>query len=141
MSRNKADFRAAREAVGASRAFIADELGVAERSVKRWEDPRYADPPEDAWELINALKNAQRAIVSRSVAAAKSTPGCTSVNINYYRSQEQFDTWGRDRGNYNIANANARAVAVALESLGFEVAFSYPGDESYTLTPRNPRCK
>lgn len=141
MNRSKADFRAAREAIGASRAFIADELGVAERSVKRWEDPRYADPPKDAWELVDALKNAQRAIVSRSVAAAKGAPGCTSVKINYYRSQEQFDAYGRDKGNYNIANANARAVAVALEALGFDVAFSYPDDPNYILTPRNHQCK
>lgn len=45
---NKAAFKALREHAGLSHAAIVDMLDVNERSVKRWEDPRYSDPPEDA---------------------------------------------------------------------------------------------
>lgn len=53
---NKAAFKALREHTGLSHAVIADTLGVNERSVKCWEDPRYSDPPEDACRIVREAR-------------------------------------------------------------------------------------
>lgn len=139
--RSKAEFRAIRERVGASRQFVADKLGVAEKSVKRWEDPRYADPPQDAWALLYGMVEAQRRIINSALDVADGMVEATgrepaAFRLNYYRNQNQYDIAGRDDGDYNIANANARAVAIALEALGFSVEWAYPDEEGWTDTPR-----
>ena len=139
---SRAEFRAIRECVGASRQFLADKLGVAERSVKRWEDPRYAEPPQDAWALLYGMLESQRRMIDSALDLAedmieKAGREPAAFRLNYYRSQNQYEIAGRDDGDYNIANANARAVATALDAMGYSVEWAYPDEEGYTDTPRN----
>jgi len=51
------------------------------------------------------------------------------VNLLYYRSQAHYDTYGRDEGDYAIANARSREIAAILESQGIEARFLYPEDD------------
>lgn len=56
------------------------------------------------------------------------------VPLTYFRSQEEYDAFGRDAGPFGVANANSRAVADALMARGIEVEFRYP-DEGAVRTP------
>lgn len=133
---NKAEFKAIREQVGASRAFLARTFGVQERSVKRWERPDGSNPPEEVCELLADMRQRQLDMIDYAVDKAYAADS-NIVNINYYSSQEEYDFFGRDKGDFMQANANARAVAIALETLGYEVVFRYPEDPDWVETPRN----
>lgn len=132
----KATYKALREHVGISHASLAKLLGVAERTVKRWEDDRYNDPPQDACDLLLTLREKQLSMADYAIELAQ-TAGTETVRLNYYRTQAQYDKYGRDEGDYRMANANARAAATALETMGFEVVYAYPDEPEYVDTPGN----
>lgn len=134
-TRTKADFAALRETVGLTQANLADDLGVNPRSVKRWEQPGMEgyEPPADAWDVLDSYAETQRQMVEHCRETAMQAREQTgrmpdAVTLTYWRSQEQYDELGRDRGWYGVANANARAVAAELARYGFAVRFAYPGD-------------
>lgn len=133
---NKAEFKAIREQVGASRAYIAHMFNVQERSVKRWERPDCSNPPEEVCEMLANMRQRQLDMIDYALEKAEAV-GSKVVTINYYSTQEEYDFFGRDKGDFMQANANARAVATALETVGFEVVFRYPGDTDWVETPRN----
>lgn len=126
MGYSKADFKARREALGLSQANVADEADVTVTSVKRWERPGFPEPPEDVWHWIELCEQAQHEAVEAAVSAA--IVNGKQVQINYYRSQEQFDECGRDSGPFGMANASSRLVAARLKALKIDVDFSYPDD-------------
>lgn len=127
MGYGKADFRARREALGLMQADVADEADVNLSTVKRWERPGGAEPPEDVWAWIEDCERMQAEVVDAAVSAAVAR-GRGPVQITYYRTQEQYDALGRDPGPVGVANANARLVAHRLRSLGYEVDYAYPDD-------------
>lgn len=51
------------------------------------------------------------------------------VDLLYYRSQEHYDRYGRDKGDYAIVNARSREIAAILEAQGIEARFRYPEDD------------
>lgn len=125
---NSADFRARRERCGLTQLDVADALGVRTMTVKRWEKTAEPDAPADAWEFIEAVETARRAVVKQAEEAALRYGERGAVQLTYYRTQEQFDAFGRDEGPFGVANANAIAVADRLESMGFDVGWAYPDD-------------
>lgn len=128
-ARTKADFRAARDMLGLRQQDVADACGVRLTTVKRWERPGDTEPPEDAVEWFEGLLEAQRKTVEQGVSAVvASVPLHGAVQITYYRTQEQFDSVGRDEGPVGMANANARLIAARLDAMGYEVGFAYPDD-------------
>lgn len=126
---NSADFRARRERCGLTQLDVADALGVRTMTVKRWEKPAEPDAPADAWAFLEAVETARRGVVKQAEETALRYGERGAVQLTYYRTQEQFDAFGRDEGPVGVANANARAVADRLESMGFEIAWAYPDDE------------
>lgn len=123
-----ADFRARRERCGLTQQEMADAVGVRVLAVKKWERPGGPVAPADAWEFLEAVETARRAVVKQAEEAALQFAERGAVQLTYYRTQEQFDEYGRDEGPFGVANANARAVADRLESMGFEIAWAYPDD-------------
>lgn len=130
-----ATFRALREQLGYTREQLAGVLNVSVRTIKRWEQPNGKEPPAGVVDEVLRLKDKQDFVVSQSLevfAQAKEQAGTEPkcVNISYFQDQAQFDVFGRDEGLFNVANANSRAAALALEVLeGCEVEFNYPNEE------------
>ena len=128
----KADFRATRETIGLTQGDVAKALGVALRTVKRWEHPDWQEPPEDAWAWLLVMHERHDALVDEAVdcalaiAAKRGAPEV--VAITYYREQSQYDAHGREPGPYGFANSVAREVALDLNGEGIETEFRYPDD-------------
>lgn len=128
---NKATFKALREHAGLSHAALAGMLGVSERSVKRWEDPRYSNPPDDACCIVREARDLQLAMAEHALVKAEEA-GMQVVRLDYYRTQAEFDVCGSDEGDYRRANADARAAADALEMVGYDIEYHYPADDGWT---------
>ena len=133
----KADFRAIRETIGLTQGDVAKALGVALRTVKRWEHPDRQEPPEDAGAWLLDMQERHDAAVDAMVDEAMALVrehGLEVVSITYYRDQSQYDALGREQGPYGFANSVAREVALDLAVEGIETEFRYP-DEGAVSTP------
>ncbi len=134
MTLSKAQFREIRERCGISQKMLADRFSNAVLTVKRWEKPGEAEPPADvqAWlesmltQHVEAVEVALDA-VDEMTEAQGHAPG--HVDLLYYRSQEHYDRFGRDKGDYAIVNARSREIAAILETQGIEARFKYPEDD------------
>lgn len=130
---NKATFRALREEVGISHADLAHMMKVHVNSVKRWENPAFTqEPPADAFALLNEALEKRNWIIDTFIGRENiDFENAKEVQINYYRDQDEYDKFGRDKGNFKIANANARAVARELELEGItNIEFVYPQEHN-----------
>ena len=137
-SPSKAWVRATRERVGLSQKALADRLGNTVDMVKKWENPKYSEPPEDACRLLESCLKAHRRAVSVSVEQVETIERQTGsrpseVTLSYFRSQRHYDEYGRDQGTYGIVNARSREIAAVLESKGYAVQFVYPEDRDETM--------
>ena len=134
MTLSKAQFRETRERCGISQQMLASEAGVKVLSVKRWEKPGDAEPPADvqAW-LERMLTQHVEAVEAALDAVEEMTEtqghAPSHVDLLYYRSQEHYDRYGRDKGDYAIVNARSREIAAILEAQGIEARFEYPEDD------------
>lgn len=131
---SKAAFRAARERCGISQKMLADRFGNAVLTVKRWEKPSEAEPPADvqAWlgHMLDLHIQAVEAALDAVDEMTKTQGHAPShVDLLYYRSQEHYDRYGRDQGDYAIVNARSREIAAILEVQGIEARFRYPEDD------------
>lgn len=135
---SKAEFRAIREMVGMTQATLAGALGVQERSVRRWESEEAPQmPPEDAWRILQDAYDAQWEAVEAAVAKAEGIRAergeTAAVRIRYWPDAESYLERSTDSalgvaGDWRMANANARAAALALRGRGFAVEFVDGGD-------------
>lgn len=129
MSRTKAEFRFTRETVGMTQAFLARELDVEVRSVKRWESPDAPQsPPKDAWDILDSALELQRQVISFSLGkvdeiAQQQGNYPASVKLPYWSSQEEYECWHcvNDEGDFRAANANLRLLAFALHERDIKV--------------------
>lgn len=72
-------------------------------------------------EVFAAYGNGMRPVAKNTVYR--------NLDLLYYRSQEHYDRYGRDKGDYAIVNARSREIAAILESQGIEARFRYPEDD------------
>ena len=134
MTLSKAQFREIRERCGISQKMLADRFGNAVLTVKRWEKPGEAEPPADAQAWLESMLTQHVEAVEAALDAVDEmteTQGHapSHVDLLYYRSQEHYDRYGRDQGDYAIVNARSREIAAILEAQGIEVRFKYPEDD------------
>ena len=134
IAQNKAAFKALRENLGYSQEAFADIFGVHKRSVTRWERPKmFNEPPQEAFDLLYAAKKQQEQIVFDALDAIKQAASAADgvkpkeVLLHYYQSQAAYEACTNDEtpGYFGVANANAYAVATALEKLDIPVRFEF----------------
>ena len=134
MTLSKAQFREARERCGISQKMLADRFSNAVMTVKRWEKPGEAEPPADVQAWLESMLTQHVEAVEAALGAVEEmteTQGHapSHVDLLYYRSQEHYDRYGRDKGDYAIVNARSREIAAILEAEGIEARFRYPEDD------------
>lgn len=134
MTLSKAQFREIRERCGISQKMLADRFSNAVLTVKRWEKPGEAEPPADVQAWLESMLTQHVEAVEAALDAVEEmteTQGHAPnhVDLLYYRSQEHYDRFGRDKGDYAIVNARSREIAAILEAQGIETRFQYPEDD------------
>ncbi len=130
--RTKQAFRATRERVGITQASMAKMAGVAQRSVRYWEDADSGrNPPAKAWAMLeDALREQQRGIafvmqqVDEIIARTGTEPAV--VQLPYWLSESDYLSNSTDAalgvaGDWRMANANNIALSIRLEERGIEV--------------------
>ena len=127
MARTKAGFRASREAVGISQSDLARMMGVADRSVRRWESPDFGKlPPDEAWEIVGRALDAQAEAVAHAVGIVEGVRDTAGADARAIDLLYRYERTAEDR----MANASARAAATVLRHLGHRVRFCYEGESA-----------
>ena len=128
MNRTKPNFRAWREIIGLSQGDVADLVGVSVTAVKRWEHPDGPQPPDDAWEVIDQWSQLHSKAVETAIEIVEQQAEQIGempalVTLPYWRSQAEYDQFGRDPGFFGVINARTRAISQELRTRGIEVEF------------------
>lgn len=100
-------------------AMIVEKLGNDAADVQAWLESmltQHVEAVEAALDAVDEMTETQGHAPSH-------------VDLLYYRSQEHYDRYGRDKGDYAIVNARSREIAAILESEGIEARFRYPEDD------------
>lgn len=120
--RSVAEFRAKRELSGLSLYDVAQELGVALNTVKRWENPNYFPPSPAAWRFIDREyeKYCKRVEVALQRAIDSRVDG-QPVVVHWHRNNMR----GVSDMQVGMHNAVAKAVAESLMTLGYDVTFRW----------------
>lgn len=127
MDRTKADLRALRETAGITQSDLASMMGVARRSVVRWEaDGNAWSAPDEAWEIIGRALDAQAEAVAHAVGIVEEARGAAGADARAIDLLYRYERTAEDR----MANASARAAATVLRHLGHRVRFCYAGDSA-----------
>lgn len=129
-----AQFRAMRETLGLSQEDVGDAVGVDCGSVESWEAG--VNPiSDDVEEWLSCEKAVADYAVNSAIGNILALPDPpATVSLAYYRTQEEYDQFGRGDGPFHIGNANARRVADALEAEGIDCEFYYPGESEAVET-------
>lgn len=138
MAMSKAQFRATRERCGISQQMMADYFGNKVLTVKRWEKPGEAEPPEDAQAYLLHMLDLHVQAVEAALDAVDEMEEVNGnppshVDLLYYRSQAHYDRYGRDKGDFAVVNARTREISALLEMQGIEARFVFPEDNEATF--------
>lgn len=138
MTLSKAQFRETRERCGISQQMMADHFGNKVLTVKRWEKPGEAEPPEDAQAYLLHMLDLHVQAVEAALDAVDEMEELhgnppSHVDLLYYRSQAHYDRYGRDKGDFSVVNARTREIAALLEMQGIEARFVFPEDDEATF--------
>lgn len=135
----KADLKAVREAIGINQIDLANMLDVTVRTIKRWEQIGWEEPPDYVWEQLQELvvdherrvaelvegTVAQAAAHAAERRAAGRDPWI--VEIPYYKNQDHYEQFPhRKRSQHAWGNAISRRAADILRLRGYTVYFYYP---------------
>lgn len=125
--RSVAEFRAKRELCGLSLYDVAEELGVALNTVKRWENPNYFPPSPAAWRFIDRQyeMHCDRVESALQKAIDEHEKGDT-VTVTWCRNNMR----GVSDRQVGMLNAVSKAVAESLLTLGYDVTFRWSDPEA-----------
>ena len=131
--RSKREFKFLREQVGYRQIDLAREMGVSERSVKRWEDIKSKNyhAPEAAWEILDKAVDLQMWVVEDALShideAIEELGYPNSIQLIYWMNQ--------DEGDWRQVNANNRLIAYVLMDRGFDIKWI---EASENTVPKMP---
>ncbi len=134
-----ADMRAVRDIVGLRIEDLANDCNVAVRTLRNWEKKGqdWFIPDDICVYLEKLLDNYNNGVnieleqVSAIIETMDREP--SEIPLTYYQNQNQYDLYGRDKGNYRLFNAITRGVAEVLINDGYNVRFVYPEDRNKAL--------
>ena len=121
-SRSVAEFRAKRELCGLSLYDVAQELGVAMNTVKRWENPNYFPPSPAAWRYIDREYDKHCDQVEEALARALASARDGEPVVVLWHRNGMRGVSDKDVG---VSNAVSKAVAESLMTLGRDVTFRW----------------
>ena len=126
-NRSVAEFRARRELCGLSLYDVAQELGVALNTVKRWENPNYFPPSPAAWRFIdrqfdNYCDRVENALQDAIDHRTEGQP----IVVHWHRHGMR----GISEMQVGMNNAVSKAVAESLITLGYDVTFRWSDPEA-----------
>lgn len=131
---NGATFRAYREITGMSQRTVAEALDVTETAVKNWERGLRSVPKQVSdwlWDRVAEHDDAVEQSMEGFEAMADELDGEPAIVMNYWRTQDEYDAFGRDDGDVGRVNARARAMAQKLREEGYTVTFENPAEAPY----------
>lgn len=138
--RSSAEFRRMRETCGIELVEMADDLGVRLDTAKRWENPKRGMPPSvRAWAYVDSAYEALLAAVEHAIRQVEDVedglgePG--EVHVAYRRGNQR----ARDGLTVARSNAVARAAAIALAALGYEVSAEWADEGAAGMAAGAPR--
>ena len=123
-----ADLRVRREALGLSRAWLANRLGVAEQSVSRWESGARAIP-DDVWEVLTEGEGRTEAVLDAIAEGLLTAPTWLEepapVDVVVYPTDERL--WAAHPGFEPWPASWHRMICARIRDLtDAPVAFDYP---------------
>ena len=129
----KARFRLLREQVGASQADLAEAVNVKADTVKKWEKPGAAMPPQDAWDVLEEwnleLENAYCDVMNDVENGYYSDE---PLMLKMFRNQDEYASYNGEKlfAKYWMANALARSIDLGARwfDANVKMAYSYPAD-------------
>ncbi len=127
----KAYFMYMRESIGYSRERFAEEFGISDRSVRRWESPTAPYiPAEPAVELLEELKARMDKMARYSVRkvekASDKLGERPAVDLYYYPTQSAYEkAHPKEEGFFGFANAITRKVSEELKEKGYQVRIHF----------------
>ena len=129
--RTKTIFHALRDMAGLDSDTLARMLGLSgPQWIHRWERDGQQDPPLDAWQTVEATAKRHWVLVNAILnrVQGQGLPEDTRIDLTYYRSQAEYDRYGRDRGPYRQVNAVSLHAGLLLRQAGYGVAYVAPQD-------------
>lgn len=125
-SRSSAEFRFQREACGIELMELSEELGVRLDTVKRWENPRKKTPPSfRAWAYVDSAYSDLMAAVDAAIGKVEETHEAAGEQVPVRIAYRRGAMRTRDGSTVGRANALARAVAISLVVLGYDVGVEW----------------
>ena len=125
--RSVAEFRAKRELCGLSLYDVAEQLGVAVNTVKRWENPNYFPPSPAAWRYIDREYDRHCDLVEEALQdAVDHRVDGQPIVIPWHRNGMS----GVNDMQVGMHNAISRAVAESLMTIGYDVTFRWSDPEA-----------
>ena len=138
----KADLKAVRESIGINQIDLANMLDVTVRTIKRWEQIGWEEPPDYVWDLLQDLVLehehsvcelvAQTEAAARTRASERIAAGRNPwiVELPYFKNQDHYEQFPHRRHSQHAwGNAISRRAADILRMRGYTVYFYYPTAE------------
>lgn len=139
VGREKADLKAVRESIGINQIDLANIMNVTVRTIKRWEQIGWEEPPEELWELIEDLVYDHERSVAKLVEQAEADARRRApereaagrdprvVELPYFKNQDHYEQFPhRKHSQHAWGNAISRRAADILRMRGYRVFFYYP---------------
>lgn len=135
----KADLKAVREAIGINQIDLANMLDVTVRTIKRWEQIGWEEPPAKVWDLLQELvydheRSVEELVENIEAAARRHARERRAagrdpwiVEVPYFKNQDHYEQFPhRRRSQHAWGNAISRRAADILRLKGYRVYFYYP---------------
>lgn len=139
IGREKADLKAVRESIGINQIDLANIMNVTVRTIKRWEQIGWEEPPEELWELIEDLvydheRRVAKLVEQTEADARRRAPEREAagrdprvVELPYFKNQDHYEQFPRRKHSQHAwGNAISRRAADILRVRGYRVFFYYP---------------